>query len=67
MGSLILTRRTGEIINIGNDITVQVMGVVGNQVRIGVTAPKDVAVDRQEIRDRKNAGLSARKKSALPQ
>ena len=46
---LILTRRVGETVCIGNDVTVTVLGVKGNQVRIGVDAPKDVAVHREEI------------------
>lgn len=46
---LILTRRVGEMLVIGNDVTVTVLGVKGNQVRIGVNAPKDVAVHREEI------------------
>lgn len=50
---LILTRRVGETIMIGDDVTVTVLGVKGNQVRIGVVAPKDTAVDRQEIAERK--------------
>jgi carbon storage regulator len=49
---LILTRRVGETLMIGNDVTVTVLGVKGNQVRIGVNAPKDVAVHREEIFDR---------------
>ena len=46
---LILTRRVGETLMIGDDITITVLGVKGNQVRIGVNAPKDVAVHREEI------------------
>lgn len=46
---LILTRRIGEALMIGDEVTVTVLGVKGNQVRIGVTAPKDVAVHRQEV------------------
>ena len=49
---LILTRRVGETVMIGNNITVTVLGVKGNQVRIGVNAPKDVAVHREEIYER---------------
>ncbi len=49
---LILTRRVGETLMIGDDISVTVLGVKGNQVRIGVSAPKDVAVHREEIYDR---------------
>jgi len=52
---LILTRRPNESLNIGTDITVTVLGVKGNQVRIGVNAPKDVTVHREEIFDRINA------------
>jgi carbon storage regulator len=46
---LILTRRLGETLNVGDEITVTVLGVKGNQVRIGVNAPKDVKVHREEI------------------
>jgi carbon storage regulator len=49
---LILTRRVGESVVIGDDIGVTILGVKGNQVRIGVTAPKDVTVHRQEIYER---------------
>lgn len=46
---LILTRRVGETLMIGDDVTVTVLGVKGNQCRLGITAPKDVAVHREEI------------------
>ena len=46
---LILTRRVGETLMIGDNVTVTVLGVKGNQVRIGVNAPKDVSVHREEI------------------
>lgn len=46
---LILTRRTGETVMIGNEVTLTVLGVKGNQVRIGINAPKNVAVHREEI------------------
>ena len=49
---LILTRRVGETLMIGDDVRVTVLGVKGNQVRIGIDAPKDVAVHREEIYDR---------------
>ena len=49
---LILTRRVGETLMIGDEITVTVLGVKGNQVHIGVNAPKDVAVHREEIYQR---------------
>ncbi|MGC8518156.1 MAG: carbon storage regulator CsrA [Steroidobacteraceae bacterium] len=46
---LILTRRVGETLMIGDEVSVTVLGVKGNQVRIGIQAPKDVAVHREEI------------------
>ena len=49
---LILTRRVGESVVIGEDVTVTVLGVKGNQVRIGINAPKHVAVHREEIFER---------------
>lgn len=60
---LILTRRVGETIVIGDDVIVTVLGIKGNQVRIGINAPKDVSVHREEIYQRiqqeKNATASA--------
>lgn len=49
---LILTRRIGETLMVGDDITITVLGVKGNQVRLGVNAPRDVAVHREEIYQR---------------
>ena len=49
---LILTRRVGESLMIGDEVNVTVLGIKGNQVRIGVNAPKDIAVHREEIYQR---------------
>jgi carbon storage regulator len=49
---LILARRIGETLMVGDDVTVTVLGVKGNQVRIGINAPKDVSVHREEIYQR---------------
>lgn len=52
---LVLTRKVGETIVIGNNIRITVVGVQGDKTRIGIEAPPDVVVDRQEIHDRKVA------------
>jgi carbon storage regulator len=69
---LILTRRAGEALRIGDDIEVMVMAVNGSQVRIGINAPRDVAVDREEIAERKRrdregsqAGVAASFKTGI--
>ena len=49
---LILTRRVGETVMIGDEVTVTILGVKGNQVRVGVNAPKEIAVHREEIYER---------------
>lgn len=49
---LILTRRIGESVKIGDDVTFTVLGVKGSQVRLGIDAPKDVSVHREEIYER---------------
>lgn len=49
---LILTRRVGETVMIGDDVAVTILGVKGNQVRVGVNAPKEVSVHREEIYER---------------
>jgi carbon storage regulator len=56
---LILTRRVGESVVIGEDVVVTVLGVKGNQVRIGINAPKTVAVHREEIFERIKSGRGA--------
>jgi carbon storage regulator len=56
---LILTRRSGERLCIGRDVVITVLGVKGNQVRLGIDAPRNVAVDREEVHRRKCAGRDA--------
>ena len=54
---LILTRRVGETLMVGDDVTVTVLGAKGNQIRLGVNAPENVAVHREEIYERIQQGL----------
>jgi carbon storage regulator len=66
---LILTRRAGEALRIGDEIEVTVMAVNGSQVRIGINAPRNIAVDREEIAERKRRdreALAAGNKPAGP-
>jgi carbon storage regulator len=57
MGNLVLTRRAGETVHIGDDITVTVIGIDGGQVRLAFSAPPNVRIDRSEVRERINAEL----------
>lgn len=56
---LILTRRVGETIRINDDISIQVLGICGQQVRLGITAPADVAIHREEVYERIQVQLQA--------
>ncbi len=61
---LILTRRPGERLCIGENIVVTILAVKGTQVRIGIAAPRDIAIDREEIYERKQADRRAGRSSA---
>ena len=52
---LILTRKVGETLKVGDDVSVTVLGIRGSQIRIGITAPKGIGVYREEIYDKKKA------------
>ena len=52
--ALVLTRRIGEVLRIGEDVKIKVLGVAGNQVRLGIEAPREVRIDREEIRESKD-------------
>lgn len=56
---LILTRRPGERLCIGENVLITILAVKGNQVRIGIAAPRDIAIDREEIHERKQADRRA--------
>jgi carbon storage regulator len=63
---LILTRRPGESVRIGDDVTVTVLGMKGGQVRIGVSAPKTIPVHREEVYKRIQASGGATTSQAVP-
>jgi len=63
---LILTRRIGETLNIGDDVQVTVLGIKGNQVRIGINAPKDIPVHREEIYERIKQEQAGKQDSDTP-
>jgi carbon storage regulator len=63
---LILTRRTGESVRIGDDVTVTVLGMKSGQVRIGVSAPKTIPVHREEVYERIRASSEATTSRVVP-
>ncbi len=63
---LILTRRVGETLMVGDDVSITVLGVKGNQVRIGINAPKEIAVHREEIYQRIKAEQASAAESSPP-
>ncbi len=63
---LILSRRVGESVLIGKDVSITVLRVKGDQVRLGVDAPKEVAVQRNELSEKINAGLVANEEQKSP-
>ena len=60
---LILTRRIGETLKVGDDVSVTVLGIKGSQVRLGINAPKDVSVHREEVYDKINNNTKQKKES----
>jgi carbon storage regulator len=62
---LILTRRVGETLMIGDGVTVTVVAIAGNQVRVGINAPKDVEVHREEVYERVQAERAQEKRSVV--
>lgn len=63
MRVLILTRRVGETLKIGDDVTITVLSIKGNQVRVGIEAPPDVTVHREEVVERLRQGEAPRRKN----
>jgi len=61
---LILMRRPGETICVGDDVTITILGIERNRVRLGVKAPRDITVDRQEVAERKRLGIEPLKRVA---
>lgn len=60
---LILTRRVGETLMVGDDVVITVLGVKGNQVRIGINAPKEISIHREEVYNRINQSQDAAQNS----